>query len=200
MYHTHAVKYREIYKNNQEIKNIKYSRKHTACFNRFNNYSTTRKIPDYILYSCPVDKDIAKDTLLFYLNFLDQILEKNLYKYKIFTARNKLFVLYRLNSKTLKNSKILLYLTAFRYIEEFPEILIELFNNQKDKSIEGLFDFFQDIHNKSAHGKFALHKTNNLSGHGLMYPYFGGFKVITIEQFKENLKKKNPSSITEFFK
>jgi hypothetical protein len=154
-----------------------------------------------IVYLSSIDKDLTKKEVLFYLNFLDLILDKNIYKYKLISCpKFKNHVMFSLNTNNLNRKTILLYLTAFRYPDEVPEIL-KTFNDFKETDIEKLFIEFQRIHFDYNNIKFKK-KNNNLSGHGLMSYCFSShdFTYISLEEFKDKLSKQKEKNIQDYFK
>lgn len=113
-----------------------FYRKDAACFGSFTPIGQTIK------YLCNTDKFLSKEVVSFYIDFLQRILDKNIFKCDI-KENNK--VMFKLETKGLTRSQALLYLTAIRELDEFPEISNELFRF-KDKSINRLFYEFQKIH------------------------------------------------------
>lgn len=147
-------------------------------------------LPTQVQYSILVNSSLTSRMINFYLNFISQILDKGHYEFngKVLT----------LNTKDLNYVKILLYLTTFRYLDEFYPAVSELFKF-KEESIEKLFETFQKIH-------FELKDTLwNLDGHGLMYEYAWWskdfqFTPISLAQFRKNLANNRLRNVQSFFK
>lgn len=161
--------------------------------------------PDYIEYPAFIDKSLNEDSVKFYLDFLSKILNKEQYTFEFKTIGSLPCVLFTLKTSNLTRSKALLYLTAFRYIWEFPEIVRELFNRKsKHKNINGLFTELQILHWEHIKGKIGPVKYNNLCGHGLIYNYAWSsdrteFKPVHLKDFLFNYKKYTKETTVQSF-
>lgn len=87
-------------------------------------------------------------------------------------------------------------LTAFRYLDEYPDIVAEFAKLGKMK-VEELFENFQQLHFDYTNNNFVKKskRPNNMGGHGLMYDYKWGsaqhkWEPIKLTKFKSNLKSK----------
>ena len=192
----------------EERKEVNY-----ICFSGIGQHNNPT-LPDKVIYEVPIDASLTREHVEFYISFLSSILDENKYEYEFIKIENeaktkKLFsngeqILWTLNCNGLKRHKILLYLTAFRYISEQPEILIEFFKS-KDKSDKNeVFKDFQECHIKSSTGKLGMVKYGNLCGHGLIYDYYWVCKdssvtYITLENFKKNLNDNEINNVQRHF-
>lgn len=190
-------------------KNIK---KYThVCFSNLPyDFNTKVKVKN-ISYVCRVDDELTLDHVNFYLNFIEQFLNKKNYTYRIFNfsthKKFKIKILFNLDCSKMDRTRALFYLTTFRYCQEFSFIVKELFNNkEKLKETKELFDKFQEIHQLIVLGKIK-DKYYSLGGHGLLYPYGNAktFKPIDIQKIKEklesapNFKSNNYEGVQGFF-
>lgn len=141
------------------------------------------------------DKDLNNEEVDFYLKFMEEIFEKGRFKYK--KVKNNQ-VLFELDCKNLKRATALLYLTAFRNIQEFPEFVKELFK-RKAKTLEENFEIFQLIHWDYMVGKIKL-KYCTGAGHILFYKYGGqSSTTISLEEFQYNVKNQTSNDVNSFF-
>lgn len=167
------------------------------CFRNINSI----KLPKRVVYLAPIDEKLNKiEEVIFYLQFLDKILNKDIYKHKIFNSkRYENHAMFTLDCSNLnKRNSIFLYLTAFRYIDEYCEILKELYKSKDETDIDKLFLIFQKIHHD--HDDLKKAKRGNLSGHGLISNYFrNGFNPISLEEFQDNLKNQSSQTVQGFF-
>jgi hypothetical protein len=184
-----------------EITGRKKEKVSSVCFANIANISRygASKLPERILYKCKKDPALTKDEVVFYCNFLTKLLGKE------FSFRDSGdWTFFRLKTAGLSPMKTLLYLTAFRCLCEFADIVKHFCKVNKDKSnLDELFQSLQEAHFEAARGNIPL-KYGNLSGHGLMYSYGWGLKwsspnLISLEDFKSNLIKDNFNRVQSFF-
>lgn len=111
-------------------------------------------------------------------------------------------ILYRLNTKGLTYKQGLLYLTWFRYPQEFPDVVQGLYDRKvKEDTDDTLFVKLQQIHDEHVSGKFKCIWPD--TGHMLMCKYLGyggeaNAKPITIERFVHNIKNP-PATVHAYF-
>ncbi len=145
---------------------------------------------------------VSKEMLDLYLGFVRRLLRmKGCAKW---TARKfkDHKILIRLETKGLKDKQCLFYLTWFRYIQEMPMFLVNLYARKADgDDDEALFRKFQEIHYECLAGKIAGCYTNTNHGLILKDSYGSNSKgePITIERLASNISK-NPSSVFSYFK
>lgn len=146
-----------------------------------------------------------------FIGFLRTILKHDLGWKTNFVKVNKLpHVLFTLDVSKLNKKdggKGLMYLTAFRYLHEYKEI-VKLFAEESVKAEfdtpEKRFALFQQIHidAETKKGKYAKVPTYNMCGHGLIYTGggYGGSSSIPISmlKFADNLKAIK-SSVQRYF-
>ncbi len=163
------------------------------CFSEL-RYNDT---PDQVKFNCWVDDDLDLDQINFYAKFLKKILNGKIFDYEIKEEEKRNIIVWDLSSKELYHSQILMYLTAMRIPQEFPEIIIELFKS-KDEKIDKLFDIFMQIHLDCCSSKIKL-KYESFFGHGLCAPYdYKNHKCPNLEKFKLKLTKKL-NSVESYF-
>ena len=203
------VKYWKI--NGDESKEV-----NNICFSDINYSGCT--LPDKIKYEVPVDECLNKDIVDFYLKFLASMLDGNNYECEFVSIKDieeikELFsngtkINFTLNCENLAKAKVLLYLTAFRTISEFPEILIEFYKSKNKSNKEVLFKDFQECHVKFVRNELLTegdYKYYNLSGHGLVYNYYWCRKenepiFITLQEFQKNLKRNDTRGVQDHFR
>lgn len=149
--------------------------------------------PSKVYYVAPIKEKLSNKAINFYINFLKAIFDDKIFNYKV----SKKFVSWELDTKKLSKCKALLYLTAFRYVNEFPNIVKEFHkaSEAKDSSLtnEELFTLFLDVHQD-----IILHRMPmGLYGHGLICSKFTN--RISIEQFKKNLLNEQLNVQSHFF-
>ncbi len=152
-----------------------------------------------IRYLCKVDPAINDEMVDFYLNFLKGVLTTREWTFKKVGADKEKEVEFILDCANWNRQNVLLYLTAFRIVWEYPEIVLEFFK-YKDLPLDKQFEKFQEVHQDSYDGKIKLLKFGNLSGHGLMC-YYGANnrEPIAIDEFQERLKKQANNSVNSYF-
>ena len=149
-----------------------------------------------VTFDCKIDSDLTISHVNFYVKFLKKILNKDLFTYEINKDKSK--ILFTLNGTGLTYSQKLLYLTAMRYLQEFPTIILELFN-YKNLLINDLFNKFIEIHLLVCQNKFDLKYDDSFYGHSLVAPYeVNNYNSINLKNFKTNLKF-NKESVNSYF-
>lgn len=141
-----------------------------------------------------------------YILFLRGVLQTKTIVFDTKISKNSRFLLVDLKSTAVnKRGLILLYLTAFRYVQEFPEIINLLFAGNNNRDIRELFFDFQKSHfdyTKNCQRKVY----DNLYGHGLINSYkystaIGYFEgsAISLDDFQKNLKNTSIERVQDFF-
>lgn len=179
-----------------QIKKNRYKCLDAACFSTIRSYET-----DLVFTRFTIQKVLKPEAIDFYVEFLGKILDKK--KYRTRVSKDKKYFFLLLNSKNISTThKVLLYLTAFRYFQEFPEIIND-FYEKKTGDVEKDFILFQEIHRD-----FDLNKKhltyNNLSGHGLIYQYsFDNptfkYKPISLKAFQNKLNNNTGINVQQHF-
>ena len=159
----------------------------------------------FIKYHVYINNSISNQIVFYYIKFLSKILDKKKFQYKLYKKLNKRLLSLKLKFTSSHKPLELLYLTAFRYLYEFPEIVKELYNLRKN-NIKENFILFQELH---MHHYLGTEKYNmnhniscNLGGHGLIYnpsDWIANSSFISVIQFKNNLKQ-NKSSVQRYFR
>lgn len=175
----------------------------TLCFSaivrKHSPYSTFHiKDVKSISYKCilpPADGEYAlsREIQGFYIDFLMELSKKIKYDFQFrFLKDGNILFKFKLKNNLRDNPiRILLILTLHRYLQEFPEILIDFYKNKKN-SLEENFIQFQDSHNNTLHGcKYY----DNRYGHSIVK---GNYKhtPLSLEKIKFNIKK---YSIQDYF-
>lgn len=213
------VKYLEFIDDKKYIKRGGFYAGYHACFASiyYGGGWYDKKSPPFnphkIIYFGIIDESLSKEQVEFYLDFLNKILDNNLFKYKFGKSIKVRKVIYQLNTKGLNRVTSLLYLTAFRYVQEFPEIIVELHkfasSREKEKDIEELFIEFQRLHYSNCIEAPILKKYNALGGHGLVFyqKMWGSttntkieFQPINLKKFKKNITDEKITLVHNFFK
>lgn len=127
-------------------------RTNAACF--WEVYSVNNK--HYVEYYAEVR--VNSDNLLFYIEFLKGILGTDAWSFGSNKDNPHVFTL---TVKGIAYKKILLHLTAFRYVDEYAKCITWLYQF-KDKPIEELFRLFIQ-----RHIDYRLHREFNIGGHSL---------------------------------
>lgn len=149
-----------------------------------------------IVYKCvlPAAEEfiLNKQIQDFYIDFLTKLSKKLKYSFQFRFLEDK-NILFKIKLKNdLRNSpnKILLILTLHRYLQEFPEILIDFYKNKKN-SLEENFIQFQESHNNTLEGKKYY---DNRNGHSIVYGYKERHTTISLENFRFDIKKNSVQS------
>lgn len=172
---------------------------------KFNDDICFRNLPNCninkIKYLAKKDADISNEVAEFYLSFLKKILKPSYtWKWNYTTYEGQNYVEFNIQVVGGYNRILmLLFLTAFRNIQEYPEILNEFFKFKDEKNINRLFLTFQQLHHDACKNIIKLEKYGNLSGHGLMYWYYNPYKPLSVKNFYKNLTNNNISKIQSFF-
>lgn len=177
-----------------------------ACFSSiYGSYYDYNELhrPKEIHYFCTPNNLLAKKHITFYVKFLQTFLNKELFRVNV-SKDHKQTLIFKLKSSTLPRSKSLLYLTAFRYLEEFPSRgIINFYENNKNvKDSEILFKNWQNHHYDA--------KNYLRSGHTLMdwtIPIVGvygqytthKFDPITVKELAENINNPEVQRVQEHF-
>lgn len=168
-----------------------------ACFANMNydGVPVSVRYPARINGYCAAPK-LTLDEVKAYDLFLHQLFDTattGLFTSVIETdAALKTTITYVLKTEGMKYKRALVYLTAMRYIDEFPGIVQAWAQGRAALNLEASFSLF-----------CALHKTvasSNLSGHGLMYPAYEASTVkrASVSDLRANLKR-DLSNVTDYF-
>lgn len=170
------------------------------CFSTFlaspNPYSTfDASKTKSILYKCFLPQETHEISILaqkFYIQFLLDIFNFEEFNFRIRITKNHIFFWVKM-SPILKKDKYLLLLifTLFRYLQEFPEIVNDFYENRQ-KTIEENFIQFQKSHNNTRSTYY-----NNRFGHAVI-PYTID-NPITYKQFVKNIFNFNINTINNYF-
>ena len=159
----------------------------------------------HIIYYAPKNKILARKEVLFWNKFLRSILKGQKWSAKINTRS----VSYTYYPQKYSRPKNVLYLSLFRYIDYFPEIVKAVYAF-KDESEEKVFEEFQRAHypymekgklNKKRYQGGTSFYSSYLCSYGLIY--YGDYSYgvgssktpITIKRFQKNLANLNIESI-----
>lgn len=156
-----------------------------ACFGPM--YGRGKYIPLQIEYFCEVDESLNKEEIDFYVNFIEIFLDTTKYSYKFIDEKH----VFTLHTKELSKSMALLYLTAFRYLDEFAAIIKDLFQ-YKNLPAPQLFEYFVKTHYEITRGIKKI-EAYNLGGHGLA-TFYGGYQNVSLEQIRDRIKNKSKDS------
>lgn len=166
------------------------------CFSNL-NYDTSAITR--IQYLANVDHQFwgKREIVDFYLELVRYFLDPTLWTMKYLEDGKKIF--YVLNCTGMNPHVRLLYLTALRYIDEYPEVVLTLHDRHKDeRDMDKLFAYFQTIQKEDAYGGLAYPAKYGLrGGHSLIDPYYFK-KPVTVKQLRENIKTK--PSVNSMFK
>jgi hypothetical protein len=89
----------------------------------------------------------------------------------------------------------LAYLTLVRYVDDFPETIGKFYN--EGKTAKDKFSLFQEIHKRDGEKGLSY---QNYAGHASLYSYnWDSYKIISLDDFKTNLKDKTIKSVQGFF-
>ena len=196
------VKYTEYFDNGEsETKN------NEVCFSII--YSREPNIKTVsISYTCPVaqqdrysNKFITFEDVQKYCAFLDACLDNKLFTFTIRQGTKGIEIDWVLNTKGMSRPMALMYLTAFRYPDEFSSYVLAISESTK-QTIEENFEYFSQCHIDSLdrEGKKRFHYADgghSLMGHS-MIPN-AQRKPISFEDFKTNLKKGKSKTVLGFW-
>ena len=156
-----------------------------------------------IAYSCDVDRAVlSQENVDFYIKFLKSLLPKG--SFEIDGKTDGKFIEFVINRNELNEkfflqdnkSKILLILTAFRYLSEFPNVVKKLAEKQPKELADKLKVFYglnkPDWNNN---------KSNAFYGHGLIGEYYTtGKYIFTKKELEENLNNPSIDSVQKHFR
>jgi hypothetical protein len=173
-----------------------------ACFTGLKQYN--QENVEYITYSArpdPCHEPWTDDHLSFWISFCRQVLIDLPFTAEIKEGRVELTM--AAPSHSLAHN--LLYLTFFRYIDEFAPVVHALYktwmDNKMQMTTEQLFTAFYEMH---VEGPRQI-PYGNFYGHGAIHVHVdwicGGSSPvpITLEQFHANLKSDTASKVQLFF-
>ncbi len=171
-------------------------RTQAACFYCINGVSDV----DCVRYMAHIDPRLKKEDIVYYLSFLREWLDAKKWKEKFMSKTANATggrIFFSLDSEGMKPHVRLLYLTAMRYVDEYPEIIEQLAKRTKpDEPLEKRFEEFQNIHNDAEARKFPV-KMGCFAVHGLMTNGYYKLRAnITLKQFAANLKTKGSVNAT----
>ena len=160
-----------------------------ACFRSIWG-STLHKI----YHRVDIDTSLKPGCVSFYIKFLQSILGKDNFKFRLLKGNEILFILYAGKINHIKNLAML-HVTLFRYIQEFPEIVLALYKACKnEKDIEVKLHKFYNLHYDDLDRKYR-----NLSGHGIASLYGTKNDKLSLKNFQTKIKNSSPS-IQSFFR
>ena len=181
------VRYTQYFRKDNKLSPRKYS---GACF------SSLSETAEKVVFHCEVDKELTPEEIEFFLTFMSNVLDKTKFSVKY---KDVYKIKFKLDKTSLNHKTSLLYLTFFRYLQEFPDIVKELFKHKNEK-LETLFTSFQYIHHLNKIDKFPI-RWENISGHGLMFDYSArDFKSIDILTLQTRLKNQRIKMVQDFWK
>ena len=160
------------------------------CFSQVNH------IPDKFIYRARIKDDLKDDAVLHYAAFLKLWLEDR-FTVEIVDLKDTKVEPHRavwaLDCKGMKLQELRLYLTAFRYVDEFYLLINKWIEFKDNIEPDDSFRLFQILH-------YAIEsQLNNVGGHGLMCSYCkSGGQSISIERFKANVKEGKPNVGSHF--
>lgn len=147
-------------------------------------------LPDFVCYH--VKARTGKEETEFWLGFLKKLFLPRSWKYR--KTLSGLTV--TLRTKRLKKHTMLMQLTAFRCLDEFPEVVNEFYKSKDESDPEKLLHELVRIHH-------AKRDTLGMSGHGLMYYYFTDKDKLpnhaTIAQVHQRLKANKLEGVHKYF-
>ncbi len=183
-----------------------------ACFAGFRNESFRK-----VSYFAKLDDKISDDCLKFFIYFVKDFAPKNTFLVRRH-PKHKDIVIWRLRDCDKRDYyRSLFLLSLFRYIQEFPEIVIALYNEKKE-TFEENFALFQKLHiryNGRIGKEFSTYKYDGMSGHGLLYDYkynsyqmkslnakdvLEKYETITHERFLKRFNGKKSRIVQDFLK
>lgn len=131
-----------------------------------------------------VDKSIDDETLKKFIKFSSVLLDPSFFKVDV--EEDILHV--DLNCSTFKDkySRILIYLSYFRYAQEFPYVIVETFSGECKDDEEIYNKFFAYHTNSIMHKKYT-----NSTAHGLIpaeSPYQKRKEVVPLSVVKERMR------------
>lgn len=180
------VHYTQYFKVDNALKPKKYT---GSCFSSLDTDA------EKVIFHCQVDKELTPDEIEFFLSFISDVLDTTKFSIKY---KDIYDIKFKLETTFLDYTSSLLYLTFFRYLQEFPDIVKEFFKH-KGEDLEELFKSFQHIHFLNKINKFPL-RWENMSGHGLMYDYGRRkFEPVDIDVFQDRLKNQDKNTVHKYW-
>jgi hypothetical protein len=138
-----------------------------ACFSMLGGgYSGSSPLSHVIRYAALIDNSLTKKDVVSWLDWLKTMFGPKavLFRARIDFANKR--VIYHLKTEGMSKYRALTYLTAMRYVDEYPQLLkktIALAGTDEER-----FAAFQTMH-EDAYRNGSNHIGYNLGGHGLMY-------------------------------
>lgn len=167
------------------------------CFSNLNSKIRSDIEFKKIDYFARVRSSLKKSEVNKYVKFIKQLLDENKFKVWVYPFKKKK-VFYSLNSDGMGEGRVLLYLTLFRYMDDFPEI-VKQFTSKMTNGLEENYNLFVEIHRHFIGNAGDGLSYNNLSGHGAMCSYNPqAFKPKSFTAFQKNLDK-NLKSAQSYF-
>lgn len=188
-----------IYYNEKKANGSIVNHHGTACFSGM-GYNSDSIVS--VMYHAFIDDSLTNEVVEYYFGFLHKLFGKDRFTYSFVPNEHvKNNVDFILDTKGLSNKQKLLFLTAARYVDEFSEIVLDMWNKRETfKTDDDAFSHFQLIHHLHMDRKFPIRKHGgNMSGHGLMYPYGKKFSPLTITEFQENIQNTETTNVHSFF-
>ncbi len=166
---------------------VKTSFVHVACFAPIEFYLT----PDQIRYPCDVHYALTKDEIRWYIKALHKMMP--VLKWRAL-VKSKDKVVFVLDTKGYNYYTFLVYLTAFRYLTEFPLLVKKFFSEMAKADCKPMFEVYQDCH-RDVHSHHALMYRNAFHPP----PYGSGGVNITQEEFNQRIKDQSYKSVWSYF-
>lgn len=199
--------------------------KNSACFAdmRMYNYNNHLNGVSNVVDFCKVDVRNDKKAINFYLDFLAQILNPEYFtiaktvtaeeieKYDLHESWVKTGVYkFTLAAGKLTHAQTLLYLTAFRYLEEFARAVnyfYKQFEGNLDATVEDKFNVFIKMHVDFSMQRgineplreFYLGHSHTLANY-YMYSNITESTQINLEQFRKKLSDKSVGTVWAHFR
>ncbi len=153
--------------------------------------SVTSPLPELIRYAAPIKDRMGVKMVRWYADFLLQAFGPT-FRYRL--PRTGRRVIWELPIGSLTRAGALTYLTAFRYVDELPILIRELYavyEKSPDKTTDELLLDWARIHHSH-----SVRSSLNLFGHGLMASKECG---VTVEQLRSNLANKTLGTVQGHF-
>lgn len=159
-----------------------------------------------IRYLCNIDDRFTNQQIDFYLDFLVSMLTGRVWSFKKNKEDKPTIIEFTLETSNWNKYNVLVYLSAFRILDEAWEIASALYK-AKTETFNTQFYKFQEIHLAASKEEITLKKNgrHTLSCHGVCeYGPYGGtcgyddFKVIDFEVFEKRLKTMSPKKVHKY--
>jgi hypothetical protein len=183
----------------------KENKKNSICFS---SLSSADNGITSIRYLANIDKRLTNEEIDFYLDFITKTFTGRDWSFKKIENGKKIEnIEYILKTDNWNKNNVLVYLSAFRLVDEGYEIINGLFKNRAE-NFDTQFYKFQEIHKDISDDKITLSKNGNytLSCHGLMHfgPYGGtcrseNFNPIKLEALQKRLKEMSSDKVHGYF-